>query len=107
MARKFKELVEKMPAERRAKAEAKAKDLLAEMLLSEVRRHVGLTQEELADRLGIRQPSLSKLESQRDMQIGTLSRIVAALGGNLELVAHLPNGDIRITQFEEKTVPAG
>jgi len=66
-----------------------------------VRRLVGLTQAELADKLGIKQPSLSKLESQEDMHISTLRRLVEALGGKLEIVVHLPAGDIRIQQFEK------
>ena len=60
-----------------------------------------LTQEDLAAALDIKQPSLSKLESQNDMQISTLRRVIHALGGSLELVAHLPGGDIRISQFKE------
>jgi len=28
------------------------------------------------------------------MQISTLCRFIEALGGNLELIAHLPNGDV-------------
>jgi hypothetical protein len=50
--------------------------------------------------LGIKQPSLSKLESQDDMHISTLIRIVDALGGHLEIIAHLPKGDLRIGQFK-------
>jgi len=62
----------------------------------------GLTQEELAASLGIKQPTLSKLESQADMQISTLQRLIEALGGKLELIAHLPGGDVRISQFMPK-----
>jgi len=69
------------------------------MLLTEIRKEVGLTQEDLAKVMGIKQPSLSKLESQGDMQISTLHRLVAALGGELELIAHMPGGDVRIRQF--------
>ncbi len=101
MARNFKELEANMRPESLARAKARAKEMMAEMLLSEIRRAVGLTQEELAASLGIRQPSLSRLESQDDMQISTLRRLVAALGGELEIIAHLPGGAIRITQFED------
>jgi transcriptional regulator with XRE-family HTH domain len=69
------------------------------MLLAQIRKSVGLTQEDLAAQLGIKQPTLSKLESQDDMQISTLQRLIRALGGELELIAHLPGGDIRIRQF--------
>ena len=99
MARNFNELEEKMPPERLARAKVRAREAMAEMLLTEIRKEVGLTQEDLAKVMGIKQPSLSKLESQGDMQISTLHRLVAALGGELELIAHLPGGDVRIRQF--------
>ena len=88
-----------MPPEARAWAKVRAKEMMAEMLLAEIRKSVGLTQEDLAAQLGIKQPTLSKLESQDDMQISTLRRLIQALGGELELIAHLPRGDIRIGQF--------
>jgi len=102
MARKFAELEAKMPAESLARAKARAKDMMAEMLLAEIRKSVGLTQEDLAAQLGIKQPTLSKLESQDDMQVSTLRRLIQALGGELELIAHLPGGDIRIGQFSTR-----
>jgi DNA-binding XRE family transcriptional regulator len=101
MARNFKELEANMRPEALARAKARAKEMMAEMLLAEIRREVGLTQEQLAASLGIKQPSLSRLESQDDMQISTLRRHVAALGGELEIIAHLPGGAIRITQFHD------
>ena len=101
MRRKFKELKAKMSSESRARAEARTREMMAEMLLAEVRRLVGLTQEEVAQKLGIKQPTLSKLESQDDMHISTLRRLIEALGGTLEIVVHLPAGDIRIHQFEK------
>ena len=90
-----------MRPEVRARAKARAKETLAEMMLAEIRQAVGLTQEELAATLGIKQPTLSRLESQHDMQISTLQRLVRALGGELEVVAHLPGGTIRIRQFDD------
>lgn len=45
---------------------------------------------------------LSKIESQEEMQIGALSRIIQALGGELELVAHLPRGNVRLSQFRQR-----
>lgn len=101
MARKFQELEQKLPPESLARAKARAKEIMAEMLLAEIRKSVGLTQEDLAAQLGIKQPTLSKLEAQDDMQVSTLSRLIQALGGELELIAHLPGGDIRIRQFAQ------
>jgi predicted transcriptional regulator len=90
-----------MPPESLIRVKARAKEMMAEMLLAEIRRAVGLTQEELAATLGIQQPSLSRLEAQDDRQISTLRRLIAALGGELEIIAHLPGGAIRITQFND------
>ena len=100
MAKNFRELEARMPPESLARAKVRAKEMMAEMLLSEVRKSVGLSQEKLAASLGITQPSLSRMESQEDMQVSTLRRLIAALGGELEIVAHLPGGAIRIRQFE-------
>ena len=103
MAKKFSELEAKMSPERLARSAQMAQEMMAEMLLSELRKHVGMTQQQLAEALGVKQPSLSQLESQGDMQVSTLQRLIEALGGSLELIAHLPGGDVRITQFERKT----
>jgi len=101
MARNFRELEEKMPPDSRARADVEAKQMMAEMLLAELRKFMGLTQEELASALGVTQPSLSKLENQDDMQVSTLRRLIEALGGQLEIIAHLPHADIRIRQFKQ------
>ena len=103
MPRNFKELEAQMAPERLARAEIKAKEIMADMLLTEIRKQMGLTQRELAAALKIKQPSLSKIESQDDMKIGTLIRIIEALGGELELIAHLPGGDIRLSQFRRRS----
>lgn len=84
-----------MPPEARARAEARGEAFLSRLLLGELRRRLGLTQVELARRLGIRQPTLSRLESQEDMRVGTLRRVVEALGGRLEILVRLPTGELR------------
>lgn len=99
MAHDFEKLRQKMTPEQRAKSNARVKEIMAEMLVAEIRKEAGFTQEDIAGKLGVKQPSLSKLESQDDMQISTLQRLIHALGGQLELIAHMPGGDIRISQF--------
>ena len=97
--RSFSELEKEMSPERLARSDARVKELQAEMVLAELRKYSGMTQQQMAEILGVSQPSLSKMESQDDMQISTLGKLIAALGGKLELIAHLPKGDIRLTQF--------
>ena len=89
-----------MDPKRVSRARAKAKEVMAEMLLAEIRKEAGFTQEDIARTIGIKQPSLSKLESQDDIQVSTLQRLIQALGGQLEMIAHMPGGDIRISQFK-------
>ncbi len=92
-------LREKMGPRRVAKAKTKARQIHAEMLLTELRKLEGLTQVELAQKLGIKQPAISQLEQQDDMQVSTLQRIVKALGGVLEITVRLPGGEYRVGQF--------
>ena len=67
---------------------------LLEMDLRALREAMGLTQEELAERIAITQSQLSKMERREDHRISTVRRYVAALGGELEIVAVV--GDKRI-----------
>ncbi|MBI2825393.1 MAG: helix-turn-helix transcriptional regulator [Planctomycetia bacterium] len=101
MAKSFDELVKRTTTKKtREKAARRAQELLGELLLSEVRELTGKSQRQVADALGMKQPSLSKLEKQKDMQISTLQKIVKALGGELEVFAKFPKGMVKIDQFE-------
>ena len=101
MAKSFDELVKRTTTKKtRARAAVRTQELLAELLLSEVRQLAGKSQEQVAQVLGIKQPSLSKLEKQSDMQISTLRKIVKALGGELEVLARFPKGTVKIDQFD-------
>ena len=100
MAKSFKLLEQKMSPTARERSEAKAKKLIAEMPLSEMRAARELTQERLAKVLRVKQASVSKLERRTDMYISTLRDFIKAMGGELEITAHFPEGDVRITQFD-------
>ena len=97
----------KIGPERVAKAKARAKEIQAEMLLAELRKLEGITQVELAQKLGIKQPAVSQLEQHDDMQVSTLQRIVHALGGVLEITVRLPGGEYRLGQFNSHTLRSG
>jgi plasmid maintenance system antidote protein VapI len=101
MAKSFDELVKRTTTKKtQAKAARRTQELLGELLLSEVRELTGKSQSEVAATLGIKQPSLSKLEKQRDIQISTLQKIVKALGGELQVLAKFPKGTVKIDQFD-------
>jgi len=61
-----------------------------------------LTQQQLADTLKIDQAAISKMESQSDMYLSTLRRVLEAMGARLKIVAEFPGGDeVVIDQFAE------
>ena len=101
MAKNFKELQAKMSPAARARSEAKADKMIAEMALDELREALKLTQESLAQNLRINQAAVSKVEKRTDMLISTLRKMIEAMGGELEIRAILPGGVVRINQFEE------
>lgn len=99
MAKSFNTLLETMPSSRRQRVEEHFEELLLAMALQELRQKRHLTQQQLAERLNLQQAAVSKMENQSDMHISTLRRIVAAMGGELKLVAHFPDEEIVINQF--------
>ncbi len=99
MARNFKELQAKMPRAAQARSEEAAQKMISEMGLAELREAMELTQEALADALNVKQASISKMERRSDMYISTLSKIIEAMGGELQIVASMPNGKVKIHQF--------
>ena len=92
MGKTLKERLSKLPAGRRAKVEARANELLAEeMSLKDLRKARELTQERMAELLGIGQDGISRLEKRSDLLISTLRSYVARMGGQLELVVRFPD----------------
>jgi predicted XRE-type DNA-binding protein len=99
--RKFSELRDKMNPERRARNDVAVKKALEEMPLNELRNARGLSQKMLAESLHIQQPAIAKLEKRTDMYISTLRSHINAMGGDLEIIARFPDGDVRITNFSQ------
>lgn len=64
--------------------------------LSRLRERCGITQQELARRLGIRQASVSGMERRDDIQLSTLRRILEALGGKLSIFGLFPDAQYQI-----------
>ncbi len=77
---------------RRKKIEARAAELIAEeMSLRELRRAHRMTQKRMAEKLGIGQEGISRLEQRSDLLISTLRSYVEAMGGSLSIVAKFPD----------------
>jgi transcriptional regulator with XRE-family HTH domain len=99
MAKPFRLLREKMSPERRARNDARVQQAIQDMPLAELRAARALTQEHLATLLGVQQAAISKLERRADMYVSTLSKVVEAMGGTLEIRAIFPEGAVRITHL--------
>ena len=85
--RTLKDLDAVLGPRRVAKARAAARKKMEAMLLAEVRKQLGFTQTAVAKAMGVSQSALSQLESQDDLQLSTLRRLVRALGGELDVIA--------------------
>lgn len=64
--------------------------------LAELRRRRGVTQVQLAERLGTSQGNVSTLEHRVELYISTLREYVEALGGRLEIAAVFPDEPERV-----------
>ena len=76
-------------------AQARA-SVLAEIGLYDLRCSQQLSQVELAERLHVTQPAISKLENADDVRLSTLRQYVEALGGQLEVCARFDGQAITI-----------
>ncbi len=89
----FEKALSELPVESRKRVQRKAKNEIEYYRsLQEFRKSIGLTQEEVAGRLKLKQTNISQLESRKDMHISTLRNYVEALGGELEIYIRIPDG---------------
>ncbi len=106
-----------MPEAERMKIKERADELFAEeMSLQSLRKARQLTQSALADRLGIKQENVSRIEKRTDLLLSTLTKYVEGMGGKLRLVAEFPDSppitlagiqdlDDSLTNEEHNSVP--
>jgi DNA-binding transcriptional regulator YiaG len=88
--------LKKLDAKRSTRREEKQRN----MPLYELRHARAMSQEAIAEALQTSQSSVSKLERRVDIYVSSLRRYIESLGGELEIIARFPDGDVRINQFE-------
>lgn len=101
MSKSFNILRRKMSKTAQTAASEKTKEMLKEMPLQELRQAYQLSQERLAELLETKQANISRIERRTDMYISTLRSYIEAMGGELNVIAKFPEGEIRINQFEK------
>lgn len=83
-----------LPADRQQAINNKSKILSQSIELAKLRKTKQLKQTELAALMGVSQASISKVESGKDIQLSTLQNYVRALGGEVSIIAKMPNSDV-------------
>jgi DNA-binding XRE family transcriptional regulator len=103
MGRSLEDMMAALPTERQERIKARANELKAELEgLKALRKLTARSQEQIAQSLGIKQPSVVKIERQTDLYLSTLRRFVEAAGGTLELRVELPGtGSFTLTGIGE------
>src|SRR5438105_2668012 len=99
MPRNFDDLRAKMSPQSRVRSEEKFKQRVKEMPLEELRAAREMTQNQLAKTLHCSQAAVSKVERRADMYVSTLAQYVKAMGGNLEIRAVFPDGEVSISRL--------
>ncbi|MEO8756872.1 MAG: helix-turn-helix transcriptional regulator [Devosia sp.] len=78
----------------RAAIKRRGAELVEEITLRRLREAAGLSQTELAKKVGTTQNRLSRIERGEDVRLSTLDKAIRGLGGSLELIARLPGRDV-------------
>src|SRR5690606_3448424 len=93
MAKTPQEWLASRSPESQARSQKIADELLLENQLHLIRDELEISQRELAETLGIKQPSLSAIENRgNDLKISTMKKYVEAKRGKLRIDVELPTG---------------
>jgi len=87
--------------QRRAPQTAKTQAVLAARLRQALRDARVQSHVELAQRQQLTPRAIATLEHHTDMYVSNLRRCLEGMGGELEIVAHFPDGRVTITYFRE------
>lgn len=101
MARKWRDIRETFSPEVEEEIRALVQAQVKANALNHLREARKLTQANLANILGVNQGSVSKMEKRTDMYVSTLRSFIEAMGGQLQIRAIFPEGEVVIEQFEK------
>ncbi|MAR71623.1 MULTISPECIES: helix-turn-helix domain-containing protein [unclassified Halomonas] len=75
------------------RARKKADAMLLELRIADIRKLAEMTQREMADALGVKQPTIAGLEKGgQDVRLSSIKRYVEAIGGKVSLTIELADG---------------
>jgi transcriptional regulator with XRE-family HTH domain len=105
MAKKWSEIRRKHSPEVEERIRQSVKDAAGVMTLYQLREARSLTQVNLAKVLNVNQGAVSRMEKRTDMYVSTLRNFIQAMGGELQVKAVFPEGEVEIEQFETLAEP--
>jgi DNA-binding XRE family transcriptional regulator len=77
----YDKLFDSYPKEYQSKVEARAKYIMAKMEITKLRKNRGLSQQELANKMGVKREFISRIESgNQNITLETLFKIAKAMG---------------------------
>ena len=100
MATKWRNVRRKHSPEVEAEIARGVKAAAGVMTLYQLREARSLTQVNLAKVLNVNQGAVSRMEKRADMYVSTLRNFIQAMGGQLQVKAIFPEGEVEIDQFE-------
>lgn len=105
MSTKLRDKIKTFSKERQEKIARLAAELVEEeMTLQEMRKQQNLTQEQVAQLLGIGQENVSRLERRNNLYVSTLRDYVNAVGGKLHLIVEFPDREpIKLLDHNDST----
>ena len=89
---KWSDIKARVKPDTRARIEAGARRLSDDLHLSQLRKARGLTQETMAELLGVSQAEVSKMERRTELYVGTLRKFIEAMNGELVIAARFADG---------------
>ncbi|WP_018651556.1 helix-turn-helix domain-containing protein [Actinobacillus capsulatus] len=81
------------PEDKKLKLRQTLAEISVELKLSHLREELHITQQELAHKLNISQPSVVALEKRgNDIKLSSIQRYINVIGGKIHLAVSLPTG---------------
>ena len=105
MATKWRDIRKTHSPEVEAMIKQQVKDAAGVMTLYQLREARSLTQVNLAKVLEVNQGAVSRMEKRTDMYVSTLRSYIQAMGGQLQVKAIFPEGEVEIEQFGSMAEP--
>lgn len=89
------DVIAQMPPERQKRVKKMAEESMLEVELQRLRETLELSQQQLADIMGVTQPAVVAIEQRGvDIKLVTLKRYIEAMGGKLSLTVEMKGGTI-------------